>query len=89
MNDLTPTSSVSAGTATFLFTDIERSTEMWERHRSAMPRALERHDGVLRDVIAACGGKVFKEVGDAFHARQDVGRLGGRREKFRGRSRWD
>jgi predicted ATPase/class 3 adenylate cyclase len=53
---------------TFLFTDIERSTEMWERHRSVMPRALERHDGVMRDVIPACGGRVFKEVGDAFHA---------------------
>ena len=56
------------GTATFLFTDIERSTEMWERHRDKMPRALERHDTVLRDVIGACGGKVFKEVGDSFHA---------------------
>jgi predicted ATPase/class 3 adenylate cyclase len=69
MNDQAPTSrSTAAGTATFLFTDIERSTEMWERHRSAMPRALERHDHVLRDVIAACDGEVFKEVGDAFHA---------------------
>ncbi|MGH7566406.1 MAG: adenylate/guanylate cyclase domain-containing protein, partial [Gemmatimonadota bacterium] len=68
MNDLTQTQSLSAGTATFLFTDIERSTEMWERHRDKMPRALERHDGILRDVIAACGGRVFKEVGDSFHA---------------------
>jgi hypothetical protein len=53
---------------TFLFTDIERSTEMWERYRSVMPGALERHDAVMRDVIAASGGRVFKEVGDAFHA---------------------
>ncbi|HYO47138.1 MAG TPA: adenylate/guanylate cyclase domain-containing protein, partial [Gemmatimonadota bacterium] len=68
MNDLTQTQSLPAGTATFLFTDIERSTELWERHRDKMPRALERHDSVLRDVIAACGGRVFKEVGDAFHA---------------------
>jgi len=57
-----------AGTVTFLFTDIEGSTEMWERYRDRMPRALERHDQVLRDVIAASGGHVFKEVGDAFHA---------------------
>jgi predicted ATPase/class 3 adenylate cyclase len=57
-----------SGTATFLFTDIERSTEMWERYRDVMPRALERHDSVLRDVIPASGGRVFKEVGDAFHA---------------------
>jgi predicted ATPase/class 3 adenylate cyclase len=68
MNDVTQIQSPPAGTATFLFTDIERSTEMWERHRSKMTGALERHDSVLRDVIAACGGRVFKEVGDAFHA---------------------
>jgi predicted ATPase/class 3 adenylate cyclase len=68
MDDVTPTPSHSAGTATFLFTDIEGSTEMWERHRDLMPRALERHDSVLRDVISAFGGSVFKEVGDAFHA---------------------
>jgi predicted ATPase/class 3 adenylate cyclase len=58
----------STGTVTFLFTDIEGSTEMWERFRDRMPRALERHDSVLRDVISASGGHVFKEVGDAFHA---------------------
>ena len=68
MDESLRTEAISAGTATFLFTDIERSKEMWERHRAVMPRALERHDAVMRDVIAACKGRVFKEVGDAFHA---------------------
>ncbi|HJU86173.1 MAG TPA: adenylate/guanylate cyclase domain-containing protein, partial [Gemmatimonadota bacterium] len=68
MDESLRTEAISAGTATFLFTDIERSTEMWEHYRSVMPRALERHDAVMRDVIAACDGRVFKEVGDAFHA---------------------
>ena len=68
MDESLRTEAVSAGTPTFLFTDIERSTEMWEHYRSVMPRALERHDAVMRDVIAACDGRVFKEVGDAFHA---------------------
>ena len=68
MDETLRTEALSAGTVTFLFTDIERSTEMWERYRAVMPRALERHDAVMRDVIAACEGRVFKEVGDAFHA---------------------
>ncbi|CAN5755304.1 hypothetical protein BH20GEM1_BH20GEM1_15740 [soil metagenome] len=68
MSDTTQIQSHPAGTVTFLFTDIERSTEMWERHLGEMRGALERHDSVLRDVIAAGGGRVFKEVGDAFHA---------------------
>jgi class 3 adenylate cyclase len=68
MSDSIPSVILPSGTATFLFTDIERSTEMWERYRDVMPRALERHDSVLRDVIRTSGGRVFKEVGDAFHA---------------------
>ena len=68
MDESLRTEATLAGTATFLFTDIERSTEMWERYRAVMPNALERHDAVMRDVIAACNGRVFKEVGDAFHA---------------------
>ncbi|HET9332664.1 MAG TPA: tetratricopeptide repeat protein [Gemmatimonadota bacterium] len=68
MSESTSSITYPSGTATFLFTDIERSTEMWERHREVMPRALERHDSVMRDVIRASGGRVFKEVGDAFHA---------------------
>ena len=40
------------GTVTFLFTDIEGSTALWERDREAMQAALERHDGLLRDTRA-------------------------------------
>jgi predicted ATPase/class 3 adenylate cyclase len=54
------------GTVTFLFTDIEGSTGMWERHPEAMRAALARHDEILRDVIEQRGGYVFKTVGDAF-----------------------
>src|SRR5262245_31715940 len=56
------------GTVTFLFTDIEGSTKLWEQHRAAMPTVLARHDAILRDTIAAHGGVVFKTVGDAFCA---------------------
>jgi predicted ATPase/class 3 adenylate cyclase len=56
------------GTVTFLFTDIEGSTTRWEQHPEAMRTALARHDALLREVITAHGGYVFKMVGDAVYA---------------------
>jgi predicted ATPase/class 3 adenylate cyclase len=52
------------GTVTFLFTDIEGSTQLWQQHPQAMPGALARHDAILRTSIHAHGGVVFKTVGD-------------------------
>ena len=54
------------GTVTFLFTDIEGSTKLWERHPEAMQTALARHDEILRDAVEQHGGYIFKTVGDAF-----------------------
>ncbi len=54
------------GTLTFMFTDIEGSTKLWENNPSAMQAALTRHDGLLRGAIEERGGYVFKTVGDAF-----------------------
>jgi predicted ATPase/class 3 adenylate cyclase len=56
------------GTVTFLFTDIEGSTRLWERDASAMQSALARHDEILRSAMEERGGYVFKTVGDAFCA---------------------
>ncbi|HTX58626.1 MAG TPA: adenylate/guanylate cyclase domain-containing protein, partial [Verrucomicrobiae bacterium] len=56
------------GTITFLFTDIEGSTERWERDRAAMQVALRRHDAILRAAIESADGFVFKTIGDAFCA---------------------
>ena len=54
------------GTVTFLFTDIEGSTQRWDTHREAMSAAVQCHDAIGRAAIAAHGGYVFKTVGDAF-----------------------
>jgi class 3 adenylate cyclase len=54
------------GTITFLFTDIEGSTKLWEDNAPAMQAALIRHDKLLRWAIGEEGGYVFKTVGDAF-----------------------
>jgi predicted ATPase/class 3 adenylate cyclase len=56
------------GTVTFLFTDIEGSTRLWEQDASAMRFALSRHDGILRSAVETNGGFVFKTIGDAICA---------------------
>src|SRR5215216_3459297 len=56
------------GTVTFLFTDIEGSTALWERDRHAMATAVERHLTLLRTSIEAHDGALFKVVGDALQA---------------------
>ena len=57
-----------SGVVTFLFTDVEGSTELWERDESAMDDALARHDLVMRRVIKEHGGHVFSTAGDSFAA---------------------
>jgi len=56
------------GTVTFLFTDIEGSTQRWEARRDAMQAALQQHDRILGDAVARHAGSVFKTVGDALFA---------------------
>ncbi len=53
---------------TFAFTDIEGSTQRWERHREAMENAVRRHDALMRSAITTHNGHVFKTIGDAFCA---------------------
>src|SRR5215204_4853172 len=57
-----------SGTVTFLFTDIEGSTALWERDPAAMRTAVARHFVLLQNAITAHGGVLFKTVGDAAHA---------------------
>ncbi len=57
-----------SGTVTFLFTDIEGSTKLWQHFPGQMPDAFELHHAILRKAIEANGGYVFKTIGDAFCA---------------------
>jgi class 3 adenylate cyclase len=41
------------GTVTFLFTDVEGSSRLWEAHPDAMQDALARHDEIVRDAVEA------------------------------------
>jgi predicted ATPase/class 3 adenylate cyclase len=59
-----------AGTLTFLLTDIEGSTRLWEAEPEAMEVALQRHDRLLSEVIEGHGGAVIasRGEGDSFFA---------------------
>lgn len=59
---------VPRGVVTFLFTDVEGSTKMWERDENSMRSALQSHDEILRNNIGAESGFVFSTAGDAFAA---------------------
>ena len=56
------------GTVTFLFSDIEGSTRLWEEQAERMASALERHDAIVRDAIDSHGGHVFTTGGDGYGA---------------------
>ena len=57
-----------SGTITFLFTDIEGSTRLWEQHPDDMRTALTLHETILREEIARHSGHIFKTVGDGVYA---------------------
>ncbi len=57
-----------SGTVTFVFTDIEGSTSLWQDHPQAMAAALARHDDIVREAIEDHQGYVFSTAGDAFAA---------------------
>jgi len=57
-----------SGTVTFLFTDIEGSTNLAQRHREKWEAFRERHHNILRSAIQAHNGYVFQIIGDAFCA---------------------
>ena len=61
-------SELPSGTVTFVFTDLEDSTRLWEEHPDAMRVALARHDAILRDVVEAHAGTVVKSTGDGAYA---------------------
>ena len=56
------------GTVTFLFTDIEDSTRLWDESPSEMADALQVHDSIVRGAIERQGGCVFGTGGDGFCA---------------------
>ena len=65
-----------SGTVTFLFTDVEGSTRLWDEHPQQMRDALALHDETLRRILGEHRGLVFATGGDgvavAFHRTRDA-----------------
>jgi predicted ATPase/class 3 adenylate cyclase/Flp pilus assembly protein TadD len=57
-----------SGTVTFLFSDVEGSTQLLERHGAAMGVALARHHALFEETVERHGGAIFETVGDAVYA---------------------
>ena len=78
------------GVMTFLMSDIEGSTRLWESAPGAMAESLVRHDELIADVVEAHGGHFVKSMGEGDS--HDVGvRIGGaggpRGDRSRARAR--
>lgn len=58
---------MSRGALTFLFTDIEGSTQRWADGEK-MSDMLAHHDRIARDVTTGYGGQVVKHTGDGIFA---------------------
>ncbi len=55
------------GILTFLFTDLENSTPLWEQHPDLMQEIAARHDELLRAAFETNSGRFVKTTGDGFH----------------------
>ena len=62
------------GTVTFLFTDLEGSTRLWEAHPQEMRDALARHNTIVRAAVESHNGVVFSTMGDGMAAVFDSAR---------------
>ena len=60
-------SNLPTGTVTFLFTDVENSTPLWDKHPEAMKSALAKHDSLVRSISLLHNGRIIKTTGDGFH----------------------
>src|SRR5947209_3359780 len=59
-------------TSTFLFTDIEGSTQLWDQRPQAMSSALAYHHSVMHQTISTYQGKIFNIVGECVCAVFDL-----------------
>ena len=57
-----------SGAVTFVLTDLEGSTRLWEQDPDAMKIAMGRHDELLENAIDLHGGFVFSRMGDGLAA---------------------
>ncbi len=59
-----PGTALPAGRVTFLMTDVEGSTRLWEQHADDMAAAIERHDVLIAAVVREGGGALIRGKGE-------------------------
>src|SRR5919202_1511 len=57
-------SDLPVGTVTFLRSDIESSTRLWEQHPEAMRQSCARHDELIEELVARHAGVVVRPRGE-------------------------
>jgi predicted ATPase/class 3 adenylate cyclase len=63
-----PDALTAPGVVTFMFTDVEGSTRLWETEPDRMRPAMARHDAIVRAAVEGNRGSVVKMTGDGIHA---------------------
>lgn len=53
-------------TVSFLFMDVEGSTQLWEHHPKEMRVALDLHNSIMRTAIEDHSGLLYETAGDSF-----------------------
>jgi hypothetical protein len=56
------------GVFTFLLTDIEGSSQLWEERPQPMALALAQHDVIARDAVVTRQGQIVQTTGDGIYA---------------------
>ena len=56
--------SLPTGTVTFVMTDVEGSTSLWEQHADLAGAVIELHDTVVAAAVDAAGGFLLKSKGE-------------------------
>ncbi len=59
-------------TSFILFTDIYRSSALWEQYPDEFSHALEEHNGIVEEVVQSRGGEIMKNLGDGYIALFDT-----------------
>jgi len=57
-------SNLPSGTVTFLFTDVQDSTPLWDQHPAAMRQALKRHDEIIETISLKHNGALVRPRGE-------------------------
>ena len=59
-----PLSYLPTGVITYLFTDVEGSTQLWQQYSDRMSEVLTRHDALITAVVEDHGGMVVRSRGE-------------------------